>query len=57
MEKQFTRLGIVNTGAGHLESYIRSLIVSKACYYGIRNCTDEAKDLLQKYMDDPKSNP
>ncbi|XP_060551724.1 aminopeptidase N-like isoform X2 [Ruditapes philippinarum] len=57
VSKQYNRLGLDNSGASHLESYVRSEIASHACGYDITNCTETAKKLLQQYMDHPDNNP
>ena len=57
VEKQYNRLGLDNTGATHLESYVRSKVAGYACGYDITNCTETAKNLLQQYMDNPDNNP
>lgn len=54
---QFKRLTMNNTGADHLQSYIRARIVSQACAYDIPECTDEAVKQFKEYMDHPDNNP
>ncbi|XP_053387121.1 aminopeptidase N-like [Mercenaria mercenaria] len=53
----FEQLTMDNTGATHLESYLRSLIVNLACDYGIQACVDGAKHLYSQWMLDPNNNP
>ncbi|XP_053377176.1 aminopeptidase N-like isoform X1 [Mercenaria mercenaria] len=55
--KQYERLGLDDTNASHLESYVRARIASHACGYDIENCTNAAKQLLQQYMNTPDNNP
>ncbi|XP_053387330.1 aminopeptidase N-like isoform X1 [Mercenaria mercenaria] len=53
----FEELTMNNTGASHLESYLRSTITSLACSYGIQACVDEAKQLYSQWMRNPNNNP
>ncbi|XP_060566248.1 aminopeptidase N-like [Ruditapes philippinarum] len=53
----FNELTMNNTGATHLESYLRSTITSLACDYGIQSCIDEAKRLFKDWMAKPEVNP
>lgn len=57
VKEQYEKLGIDNTGADHLQSYVRSTIVGHACSYAIDNCTETAKTLLAQYIRDPDHNP
>lgn len=53
----FQRIGMNNTGAKHLESYVRSVIVGLACSYGVQECIDESKSLFAQWMADENNNP
>ncbi|KAK3108903.1 hypothetical protein FSP39_018341 [Pinctada imbricata] len=52
----FEHYGMDNSGAGHIEIYIRSLLVGEACDYGIKECTQGALKMYRDWMLDPKNN-
>ncbi|XP_041356302.1 aminopeptidase N-like [Gigantopelta aegis] len=53
----FNEVTMNNTGATHLESYIRSIVASMACDYGVTQCIDESKRLFRQWMQNPNHNP
>ncbi|KAK3602015.1 hypothetical protein CHS0354_027018 [Potamilus streckersoni] len=52
----FKELGLNDTGASHLQSYLRSSIANSACYYGIGDCVQNATDQYSAWMRNPDSN-
>ncbi|VDI82121.1 aminopeptidase N [Mytilus galloprovincialis] len=44
------RLGYNNTGSGHLEKLLRSLVLREACRYGDQNCINFAINSFQNLM-------
>ncbi|KAK3599710.1 hypothetical protein CHS0354_037183 [Potamilus streckersoni] len=50
LQEPFSRTGLNNTGATHLASYYRSLIVGQACSYGNKECRDAAKQYFGEWM-------
>ncbi|XP_052782181.1 putative aminopeptidase-2 isoform X1 [Mya arenaria] len=57
VDTQFKRIGMNNTGASHLESYLRSEISAHACTYGNQKCIVEALELFRQYMANEGVNP
>ncbi|KAK7096269.1 hypothetical protein V1264_005581 [Littorina saxatilis] len=57
IQAPFSKVGMNNTGATHLQSYMRSLLSSKACYYDDSSCLDNATTLFRQWMADPAKNP
>ncbi|KAK6184957.1 hypothetical protein SNE40_007297 [Patella caerulea] len=57
IQEPFSRWTMNNTGASHLDSYVRSLVVSTACDYDLPACISDAKSLFKQWMDNPSNNP
>ncbi|KAL4227197.1 hypothetical protein ACF0H5_015170 [Mactra antiquata] len=49
--------GMNETDSNHIESLIRSDLVSLACEYGLPECIQDSKVLFNKWMENPKNNP
>ncbi|KAL3885524.1 hypothetical protein ACJMK2_025576 [Sinanodonta woodiana] len=52
----FNELGLNDTGASHIESYLRSSIANSACYYGIEDCVQNATAQYREWMTNPNIN-
>ena len=51
--KPFDKFGMDNSGASHLEIYVRKFVVSQACKYGNSECIGNATKLFKQLMDNP----
>ncbi|XP_060075201.1 aminopeptidase N-like [Ylistrum balloti] len=53
VREPFTNITLDNTGASHLEAYLRATLASQACHYGIDECVLEAKRLFESWLQNP----
>ncbi|KAK7090085.1 hypothetical protein V1264_009931 [Littorina saxatilis] len=54
---QYGQLGMNNSGAELLESYLRTQIASLACSSGVQQCVQDALSLFQTWKQTPSTNP
>ncbi|XP_052084132.1 aminopeptidase N-like isoform X2 [Mytilus californianus] len=47
----FNKFGMDNSGSGHLETYVRRIVVSLACKYGNAECIGNATKLFRELME------
>ncbi|XP_033725116.1 aminopeptidase N-like isoform X1 [Pecten maximus] len=55
VREPFTKITLNNTGATHLESYLRATLASQACGYGIDQCVLESKQLFASWLQNPNA--
>ncbi|XP_062585470.1 uncharacterized protein LOC134247152 isoform X2 [Saccostrea cucullata] len=53
IKSPYDKLGMDNSGSGHLEIYTRSLLVKEACSYGIESCNSGSLRMYQQWMEEP----
>ncbi|KAK7497860.1 hypothetical protein BaRGS_00010994 [Batillaria attramentaria] len=53
----FRAIGMNNTGASHLQSYLRSILAYIACQYDDPDCVGNSTALFKQWMDQPDTNP
>ncbi|XP_056008322.1 putative aminopeptidase-2 isoform X2 [Ostrea edulis] len=52
----YNEIGLNNTGATHLQSYMRSTVSSTACSYDIPECLSAAEQQYKDWMSNPNNN-